>query len=351
VPIARSAGLFALLAGLAITLYHGALPLLTGGLAWAFLVSLLFFLAERGDKLPSYRAFFFASLAFFFLVDLHVSSASERVLQPVCHLNLAGNLAQMGYSQFLCLTSGTWMKFGIYGLGLLWLLVVLVNGGGFCSWVCFFGGWDDLFSRLLKKPLIKLPPSPRFREFQLAALVFFAAMSFLTLEPVFCKWACPFKKPTFEILNPNSPAYTLQIAAFCLVGVVFLLGCSLATKKRVFCSILCPFGALPPLFKKVSPYRITINPSSCTHCLKCQDTCPSFAIEVNNKKPFINRYCTLCLRCVANCPGQAIQPTLFHKKQSLLLPFVSVAFGGALSMFYVPQGILALAKLIGVLLS
>jgi ferredoxin-type protein NapH len=351
VPIIRSAALFVLLTSLAIVLYRDAPVLLLSGLAWSFIVSFLFALAERSGRLPTYRSFFFTSLAVFFLLDLHLSSLSERTLQPVCHLSLAGNLVQLGYGQFLCLASGTWSKFGIYGFSLLWILVVLVNGGGFCGWVCFFGGWDDFFSRILKKPLIKLPASPRFREFQLAALLFFAVMSFMTLEPVFCKWVCPFKKPTFEILNPNSPDYALQIAAFCLVGVVFLLGASLITKKRVFCSVLCPFGALPPLFRKVSPYRITINPSACTHCLKCVDTCPSFAIETKSKNAFINRYCTLCLRCAADCPSQAIQPTLFHKKQSRLFAFVSVAFGGALSLFYVPQGILALARWIGVLLT
>jgi ferredoxin len=74
------------------------------------------------------------------------------------------------------------------------------------------------------------------------------------------------------------------------------------------------------------------------------DTCPSFAIQSLEGRVAVNRYCTHCMRCAENCPKGAIRPTLFHKKESSLLPWVSMAFGGALSLFYAPQGIMALLE-------
>jgi ferredoxin-type protein NapH len=40
-------------------------------------------------------------------------------------------------------------------MALLWIGTSLSIGRGWCSWGCFYGGWDELFSRLRKKPLIK----------------------------------------------------------------------------------------------------------------------------------------------------------------------------------------------------
>lgn len=333
-----------MLSCLALVLYSGTPALLGLGLAWSLAVGLLHFGMSHSGKISIYRTFFFALLAVFFLADLHLNGATGKDIRPVCHLSLAGDMAQLGYGQFLALANGNAFKYGVYGLVLLWLLVIFVNGGGFCGWVCFFGGVDDAFSQALKKPLIKLPALPRFREFQLAALLFFAFMSLLRLEPVFCLWVCPFKKTVGEVLDPQSPAFAYQVAAFVFIAAVFVVGLPLLTKKRTFCSILCPFGALPPLMHKITPYRVTIDPQACTQCLKCVDTCPSFAIQSREGRVEVNRYCTHCMRCAGNCPKGAIRPTLFHKKGSSLLPLVSMAFGGALSLFYAPQGILALVE-------
>lgn len=272
-----------------------------------------------------------------FLVEMHFFEDTPG-LKPSCHIGMAANLFQIMYHQFLCLMHATWFKYGALSIGVLWLLVMLTVGQGFCSWVCFFGGIDDTVSQCLKRPLIKVPSTKKVREFQLAVFVFFLLISFLSVEPIFCTWLCPFKV-TNEIINPHSSTFLLQTIIFIAIGVFFLILLPLVTKKRFFCSAICPFGALPPLLDRGVPYKISIDQEKCLFCKKCLNVCPSFAIEEKGDKLMINRYCTLCYRCQGACPNNAIQTTLFHKRPSGIFRFISVIVGGVVSLLYVPSAV------------
>jgi polyferredoxin len=212
--------------------------------------------------------------------------------------------------------------------------------------VCFFGGVDDCLSRVPRKPLLRVPPGLKVREFQAALALFLVAASFGWMDPVFCKWLCPFKE-TKGVLDEAAASFPVLRAVQFGVVAVFLAGLPLLTGKRAFCSALCPFGALPPLFRWTSPYRVAVRADRCINCGKCAEACPSFAVDPGPRTPSMNRYCTLCLRCVGACPQGAIRPTLYGKRPTGLIPFVTMLLGGALSMFYAPEGIMALAGLLG----
>ncbi len=340
----RSLALLVLLSALGFRVYSDEPLLLAASMAWAAAVAGIHYRMEKTGRFAFHRTFFFVGLAFFFLVNMHLSVRTEDGILPYCHLSLAGNAMHLGYSQYLSVVNDVWFKYGALSVGVFWLLVVLVNGGGFCGWVCFFGGVDDALSQVLKKPLFRIPGGARTREFQLAVLIFMAFVSFSYMEPAFCLWACPFKIEG-AILNQNSPLVGMQMASYIFIGVVFLLVLPVLTRKRTFCNTICPFGAIPPLVSGITPYKITVDPKRCIRCGKCVDACPSFAIDVGKKSAATNRYCTRCLRCVGVCPEEAITSTLFHRKASGLLPFVSMAFGGALAIFYVPGAVKALFDL------
>jgi len=273
---------------------------------------------------------------------MHGGGAGEPV---PCHVGMAGNLLQPLWSQWLALSNGTWAKYGALSLGVVWLAVLLAVGGGTCGWVCFFGGVDDACSRVMRKPFLRLPPSLKVREFQAALAIFLVAASFGWMDPVFCKWLCPFKE-TSGVLDPAVAAFPVQRALQFGVIVLFLVVLPLLTKKRAFCSALCPFGALPPLVNRLGPYRVTVSADLCVNCGKCAEACPSFAVEAGPKAHSTNRYCTLCMRCVEVCPQGAIRPTLFGRRPTGVIPFTSMLFGGALSMFYVPEGVMALVRMV-----
>ncbi len=339
-----SATVLLLLGGLSLALHRQALFSLAVSLAWAILVSGGYLLALKSGRLPLFRLVLFASLAFFFLVAMHLGRRESASPLPYCHLALAGNLARHLHSQYLAFTGGTWGAYGPLSLGVLWLLVVLAAGGAFCSWICFFGGVDDAVSRIPRKPLLTLPRWLRPREFQLALFVFLAFMSFIHMESEFCLWLCPFKL-TPGILDHAGHAFALQAGSYAAAGFLGLIALPLLTGKRIFCSALCPFGAIPPLVRRLVPWRLTPRQSGCGGCGSCERACPSFAIERRGATVRVNRYCTLCLRCAEACPRERLRFTVFDRRESGLPSLVGVCLGGALSLFYVPAAAVALAGL------
>ncbi len=369
----RPFALFLLWAALGVRIYHASAPFLIIALLWCFVLGCFYWRLERSDRPEKVRTFYFLSLAFFFLSGLHMrgfQAGGKTDIQPYCHLSLSGNILSIGYQQVEAFLNSTYGRYGFLGLGIFWLLVLFICGGGFCSRVCFFGGWDDAFSRILKKPFLRLPLKTRPREFQLALFLFLAFMSFSRQESEFCLWLCPFKTQG-EILDPSSRIYAAQMAAYALVAAVFVVILPILTRKRTFCSTLCPFGALTPLVQKWSPYQVKVDPDSCTSCGLCEAECPSFAIETVKKRTSsagnkveetvssqtalkrkdiyetkITRYCTLCLKCVPACPKGGISVVTAGQKGSAWMDFISLGFGGALSLFYAPQGILAVVNLV-----
>ncbi|MEK7477088.1 MAG: 4Fe-4S binding protein [Candidatus Coatesbacteria bacterium] len=336
--------LAAVMSALSWRVYAGRPAALGVALVWSALVAAGAAWMEARGRLALYRRVYFAVLAACFLLQMHLPRAGPN-LEPYCHLGLAGNALHTGYNQFLAIAGGTWGAYGPLSLGLLWLLVVLACGGSLCGWVCFFGGVDDTLSSL-RKPLFRIPNASRIRVFQLALLLVIAATSFVHMEPEFCRMLCPFKLTGDIAQSYAHPALTWGLS-FALVGGVFVVGLPLLTGQRTFCSGVCPFGAIPPLVAGLNPYRVAIRDDACTGCSTCASVCPSFAIDSRPGSASINRYCTACLRCVDPCPANAIRPALFGRRESRLFPWVTLALGGALSVFYVPAGVLALVRIAG----
>ncbi len=52
--------------------------------------------------------------------------------------------------------------------------------------------------------------------------------------------------------------------------------------------------------------EIIINKEKCTSCSLCQKVCKFGAIEIHNKKAYINSNCTYCKSCITECKFQAI---------------------------------------------
>lgn len=334
----------ALMGGLSWRAYSGNSGALAIALVWSALMPAAAAWAASRERLGAFRRRLFAGMAAAFLLQMHLPRSGPN-LEPYCHLGLAGNALQAAYGQYLAVAGGTWGAYGALSLGMAWLLVSLAAGGAFCSWVCFFGGVDDAVSSL-RKPAFRIPAALRIRSFQLALLLLVAWASFAHFEPEFCRMLCPFKI-TGGIAGTHVHPGASMLLSFALVGGILVVALPFLAGQRTFCSGVCPFGAIPPLLSKLTPWRAAIRAEECTGCGKCSSTCPSFAVETTAEgKPRINRFCTSCLRCVEACPAGAIRPAHAGRRGSGLFPWVPLALGGALSVFYVPAGVLAVLRLI-----
>ncbi len=341
--------LFTLLSALCIVSAGHDRTLLYAKLIWSFTVSVLGFFIFYSGNISRYRSILFILIAFFFFLEFkffRFISLSDTIA-PYCHIAQAPTLLNFIYSQYLALVSGDWKVWGVLTLGFLWLSMIFTIGPGICSWVCFYGGIDEMFSKALKKPFYKIKISKPWRDFPMAFLIFLLVVSFLQGLPFFCNWFCPFKM-TEAFWDSHSATRAVQAALFwsALAGFVIIL--PVLTKKRTFCSMVCPFGALASVCGTMSAYRAIIDGAKCIRCGRCQDVCPVFAVEDKDRKEYkISNFCNRCGTCIDICPVSAIN--IFTKHGSRRIPtrnifiFMALLITGALSGSFVPRVLLQLA--------
>jgi len=285
---------------------------------WSLFISLIGYFIFCKGKISFLRSLIFIICAWGFLLFfkahlLGFLQISQRQATPFCHIAMVSGLLHFFYNQYLALSSGNYHIWGYLSLGFLWLLLTLLIGQAFCSWVCFYGGLDEGFSRILKRPLLRIKIPARLRDFPAALLIFVIIISFLSGVSIFCLWICPFKF-TSEFLDYQPFIKNIQTFLFVGIAILFLVVFPLVMKKRTFCSFLCPFGAWQAFVGQLNPYRVSIDKEKCTKCNLCIEVCPVFAItpESLDKQRTLN-YCNRCGACIDACPQKAIEFTFLGK--------------------------------------
>jgi polyferredoxin len=225
---------------------------------------------------------------------------------PFCHLVIPMMILPAAFTKSIIFPGTILEGFAnISSMVVLWLVATIVLGRGFCSWGCFYGGWDDGFSRLRKKPVIKkIGDSWRWMPF--AVLLMVALTAALTLVPTYCDWICPFKAVTeFEQVTSVESAAKAGVFISLFAGLVIVL--PVLTRKRTQCSFLCPLGAINTLSNKITPFTVKIDKKTCSECFKCVEVCPLFALTPEDiKSGKVSVFCSKCGKCVDACSKNAI---------------------------------------------
>ncbi len=249
------------------------------------------------------------------------SQAMSNSELPFCHIAIPQVLLPLLVTKniiFPARISGHYAS--VASMILIWLVCTLTVGRGWCSWICFYGGWEEGFSHLAKKPRIKLlPKNKELREFHFGFFFFIILASLCELACIYCEWFCPFKLVTeFSPVNsiPSLIATIMFVGLF--IGLVIVL--PILTKKRTQCSSLCPFGAFASLTDRFSIFQMKIDTEKCSGCMKCASTCPFSAIDIKTiqeKKGHPEITCAKCGECVSVCPNKAISYEFrFNTKKS-----------------------------------
>lgn len=265
-----------------------------------------------------FQVIFAVGFCIAFIADLYEARGSMAITEasmgnselPFCHIAIPQVLLPLVITKgiiFPAQISGHYAS--VASMLLIWLVCTIVLGRGWCSWVCFYGGWEEGFSHVGKKRKINLlPKNKEFREFSFGFLAFIVLVSLCELACAYCDWFCPFKLVTeFSPINsiPSLIAAVIFIGLF--LGLVVIL--PILTKRRTQCSILCPFGAFASLTDGISMFKMKIDTDKCTGCMKCAQACPFGAIDIKtiqDKKGRPEITCAKCGECVRACPEKAI---------------------------------------------
>jgi len=288
--------------------------------------NLLFFLMVRTGKTDRFRSILFITLAvvfvFSFISNLIAVRGSMALSQahmiegetPFCHLVIPMTIIPAAFTKTIIFPGKILGKYSIGGMFVIWIGVSLALGRGLCSWFCFFGGLEDGFSRILKKPIIK-NISKKWTYLPYAVLLGIVLMSALTLSPTYCKWLCPFKTVT-EYVEITSVQVLIQTIIFVSLFIGLVIVLPILTKRRTQCGLFCPLGALQSVTNKTNVFEVRIDQDKCIQCNKCIKVCPTFSIDEESLgRGRIKTSCTKCGKCVDACPQKALY---YHVKGTSL---------------------------------
>lgn len=217
---------------------------------WVAFLSFTLFMILRTGKISKYRSIFFTIFAFAFILMFITNLLEERGSMALTAEIIANNetpLCPIAIPMLILpalfkntLIFPTKLIGGPYGgffpIFFMWLVSLFTIGRGWCSWGCFYGGIDEGFSNIRKKPIIPTKLLSKWlRIIPFGVLTLIVVWSFFSMSPVYCEWLCPLKLVT-EYPEINSFVSYIQAIIFITLGVSLLFILPLLTKKRSQCA-------------------------------------------------------------------------------------------------------------------
>jgi len=172
-------------------------------------------------------------------------------------------------------------------MSILFVSTLVLSGPAWCSHLCYFGAIDSISS------VGKTRRSPIRNKWALKSTVLLLVIA----GALVLRWM---KVPTLTA--------TLVALGFGLVGLGLILLVSRREGRMVHCTAYCPIGTIVNLTHFVNPFRLTINPGSCTDCMACTSKCKYDALnraDIVARKPGLT--CTLCGDCISSCHAGSLQ--------------------------------------------
>jgi len=213
------------------------------------------------------------------------------------------------------------------------LVMSLVFGKSFCSWLCPVGFISELIGDFGEKIFKRKLTLPNWLDYPLRSLKYlllgflFYSVFFLMNEDTLKAFL---DSPYNQVADLKMYYFFVDISIFSLIvlGSLFILSIFI---RNFWCRFLCPYGALLGVLSFFSPHKIKRNPVSCIDCGLCAKACPS-AIKVDKIITVYSDECNSCLSCVDACPvANTLEMKPIFTKKKLSKKYV--AFGVVIIFF------------------
>lgn len=210
-------------------------------------------------------------------------------------------------------------------LGLL-LLLTLLFGRVYCSWLCPLGIMQDAVNRLARPRHARgsaARHTPNHRLIRLlAGLIGFG--SILICGTLLLTWLDPYSiaarfmaaivQPAATALShslglstaaPDWLRYTPWLLTIVIISILIPLSLTLL-RGRLYCNSICPVGALLGLIAHCAPLIPRIDEKQCRLCARCQRACKAHAIDLRTLRIDATR-CVACYNCIEACENKALK--------------------------------------------
>jgi len=203
----------------------------------------------------------------------------------------------------------------IFGGLILLIVLIILLGRTYCSFLCPLGYLHDIAIRIGKfagiESSLTIQKKRTAKILRLSLLLvitvmFFAGYGFFTglLEPFSIYFRTVF-------LVSRGQEFHIFISISLVSSLIILLSTSLivllsAKTGRFFCSWVCPVGTILWGLSFISIFKLKINKPLCTGCNKCLESCKSGAIDDHWEK-IDTALCVGCLNCLSVCETGAIE--------------------------------------------
>ncbi len=213
-------------------------------------------------------------------------------------------------------------------LGVL-LLLTLLFGRVFCSWLCPLGILQDIANRAARprpqsrkgKGIRFAPNHPWLRG--IMALLAFGGLAAGTVGLL--TWLDPYSiaaRGMATIVNPlfswamgaEAEPWDMELSAAVAMAVA---ACGLALplglavwRGRLYCNTICPVGSVLGCLSRFAPFTPKMEASACGRCGACMKSCKAQAIDIKNMRVDASR-CVACYDCLSACSRSAmtLRPT------------------------------------------